>query len=378
MKTVVYWDSDESRIRKVMEAIAGFFVVKCVANLYDLHSVVNDENPAAVIIGPPQQSDDCLAGKIEHFANSSIPPVFVLTQVQIHIKVSSPYIQFIRIPEQLQELPARIQRIPDTNVASLPETRPIFVGKSEALRKVTMLIHKYAESPHPVLILGETGTGKELAAKALHSLSSRSKKELVALNCSALPETLIESELFGTEKGAFTDAVTHKGAIAKASGSTLFLDEIGSMSEAAQPKLLRVVETGEYWPLGSESPRKSNFRLVSASCRNPVGLAEKGQFRQDLLFRISDLVIVIPALRERKEDIEPLARHFCQLAGNGRCGISALAMEKLMDYVWPGNVRELKSVITRACVNIQSGIIGAEDISFISELHDILGPMAGL
>lgn len=373
MKTVVYWDSDELRVRKVMEALSGSVAVKCVASLYELRSLAEGYRPAAAIIGLPGQAEGRLTAGIEQFASSSSLPIFVLTQqASASESAKLPSVHYLSVPEQLPALVTAVRAVPDANLAAVPGFEPIFVGESAAMRQVSALIHKYAEPPHPVLILGETGTGKELAAKALHSLSARRKKELVALNCSALPETLIESELFGSEKGAYTDAITRKGAVAKASESTLFLDEIGSMSQAAQPRLLRVVETGEYWPLGAEKPQKSNFRLVSASCRNPVDLAEKGQFRQDLLFRISDLVIVIPALRERREDIPSLTKHFCLAASRGSCEISGQAMEKLMAYSWPGNVRELKSVVTRACVNIQSGVIGADDISFISDLHGIL------
>lgn len=372
MKSVVYWDSDELRVRKVLEALSGSVAVKCVASLYELRSPSEGCSPAAVIIGLPGQAEGRLTAGIGQFASSSSLPIFVLTQASAPVSVTLPSVHCFRVPEQLTELVAAVRATPDATPTTTLSSESIFVGESATMRQVDALIRKYAEAPHPVLILGETGTGKELAAKALHSLSSRKKKELVALNCSALPETLIESELFGAEKGAFTDAVTRKGAVARASESTLFLDEIGSMSQAAQPRLLRVVETGEYWPLGAEKPQKSNFRLVSASCRNPVDLAEKGQFRQDLLFRISDLIIVIPALRERREDIPTLTKHFCLAASRGRCEISGQALEKLMAYSWPGNVRELKSVVTRACVNIQSGAIGADDISFISDLHGIL------
>ena len=151
-----------------------------------------------------------------------------------------------------------------------------------------------------------------------------------------------------------------------AEGGTLFLDEIGSMVPAVQPKLLRALESGEYWRLGAERPERSSFRLVCATCENLVSLCERRLFRADLLYRVSDLVVSIPPLRERIEDVRTLSEHFCAKSGKGQCSLSEGAMERLEDYYWPGNVRELKSVINRACANVQSGTIGAGDIVFIT------------
>jgi transcriptional regulator with PAS, ATPase and Fis domain len=241
----------------------------------------------------------------------------------------------------------------------------IFIGRSKAICDVSRLIRTYANSTLPVLILGETGTGKELTAKALHDFSRRRNASFIAMNCAAIPDSLIESELFGTEKGAFTDAVRRRGAFAMAEKGTLFLDEIGSLSIAAQPHLLRVLESGEYWKLGGESIQRADFRLVSASCQSPIDLAEKNMFRSDLLYRITNLLIEIPPLRERKEDIELLARHFCKEASNASREISSTAMDKLNSYHWPGNVRELKSTVTRAVVDSTDSRIGPDGIRFL-------------
>lgn len=251
-----------------------------------------------------------------------------------------------------------------------------FLGSSEALRQVLDAIEKYARSNLSVLILGETGTGKELVAREIHARSSRAAGPFVAINCSTIPDALVESELFGTEKGAFTDAVKHRGAIARASGGTLFLDEIGTLSLSAQPHLLRVLESGEYSKLGSDTVERSDFHLVSATCGNIVQMVEEGRFREDLLYRIADLPIVIPPLRERGGDLEELAQYFCMNLGMGQCTLSPLALEKLVSHPWPGNVRELRSTIARACAKVGSGPIGPDDITFISRLKDEMGKFA--
>lgn len=372
MKTVAYWDCSSARIKKVLDELETRFDVRCVATLGELHHIVKTASPSAILIGLPAADDDRIAKIIGNFASMTILPVFLLLDKPVPPMSFSPFTTVVKCPEELPELCQKILSVSEK--CEISEKEPIFIGKSEAMHRVSTLIHRYADSRHPVMILGETGTGKDLAANALHSFSSRKNNAFIALNCSAIPDSLIESELFGTEKGAFTDAVKHRGALAKASKGTLFLDEIGTMSIAAQPRLLRAVETGEYWRLGAEKPEKSDFRLLCASCKNPVDLAEKGQFRSDLLFRISDLVIVIPPLRERTEDIEELATHFCLVTGKGNCELSAAALDKLLHYPWPGNVRELKSVIARACIDVQKGTIKPKDIVFISGLRHIIRP----
>lgn len=263
--------------------------------------------------------------------------------------------------------------------SSLPRgaERVSLLGSSPCLREVMQKVELYAMSDLPVLILGETGTGKELVAREIHARSARSGGPFVAINCSTIPDTLAESELFGTEKGAFTDAVKHRGAIARASGGTLFLDEIGTLSVPTQPRLLRVLESGEYRRLGSDAIEKSDFRLVCATCGNLLEMVEEGLFRDDLLYRISDLPIVLPPLRERGGDLQELARFFCLKSGKGSCELGSDAMEKLASYSWPGNVRELKSTIGRACANVGSGKIRADDITFISHLKEAMSKARG-
>jgi DNA-binding NtrC family response regulator len=226
-----------------------------------------------------------------------------------------------------------------------------FVGSSPPLLEAAERIKLYAGCDYPVLILGESGTGKELAARALYEYSPRNKGPFIARNCAALPDLLAESELFGTERGAFTDAVHRSGAFELARGGVLFLDEIGDMSGNVQAKLLRTLETGEFWPLGSREPMQSDVRFVSATARDLQAAARAGEYRADLLYRIDTLVLKLPPLRECREDIPDIAAHFVNAATGGKVSITRGAISKLTDFDWPGNARQLKSVMLRAIVH---------------------------
>ncbi|MBN2357100.1 sigma-54-dependent Fis family transcriptional regulator [candidate division KSB1 bacterium] len=229
----------------------------------------------------------------------------------------------------------------------------VLLGNSVRIQNVGKLISKIANTDLPVLILGESGTGKELAANAIHYTSDRCKKPFVAINCAAFPDTLLESELFGYEKGAFTDAKTSKaGKIEEADGGTLFLDEIGDMKIAMQAKLLRVLEEREFQRLGSNRSREIDIRLISATNRDLYQAIAEKTFRADLYYRLNAVTISMPPLREISEDIPLLAEHFArEFAGRfGRkvSGISTEALTALMKYNWPGNVRELANAIRRS------------------------------
>jgi two-component system nitrogen regulation response regulator NtrX len=212
-----------------------------------------------------------------------------------------------------------------------------------------------ARAQCPVLIEGESGVGKDLVAREIHNCSSRSHGPFVAINCSAIPETLIESELFGHEAGAFTDArKVRRGAFELSGGGTLFLDEIGALSPIAQPKLLRAIESGEVRRLGSEKPRQIDLRVVAATNQSLLKKRREGSFREDLYYRLDVVEINIPPLREHPEDIPELAQCFVELIArkNGLepCRIRPDAMKLLMAHSWPGNVRELRSALERAMV----------------------------
>ncbi len=224
------------------------------------------------------------------------------------------------------------------------------VGRSEAIRHIIRQIVSVAPTDLAVLITGESGTGKEIVAKAIHELSPRRNKPMISVNCGAIPEGILESELFGHEKGAFTGAVaSKKGYFELADGGTIFLDEIGEMPLQTQVKLLRVLENGEFMRVGSGEVRRVDVRVIAATNRDLAVMVQQGQFRQDLYFRLKAASIYIPPLRERREDIPLLIEHFVQqvLKRNNIefAGFTDEAMQLLMTYDWPGNVRELRNVI---------------------------------
>jgi len=229
------------------------------------------------------------------------------------------------------------------------------VSASHRMQDVFKLLPVIAESDSTVLILGESGTGKELMARSLHQLSPRSGKPMVTLNCGALPDTLLEAELFGHKAGAFTDAKKERqGRIAAAEGGTLFLDEIGDISPATQVRLLRVLQERTYEPLGSSVTLKADVRFVAATHKNLRAEMEAGRFREDLYYRLNVMQIAIPPLRERTEDIPALAHRFLEkqngLHGKHVQGFTPEAMAALMRYAWPGNIRELENAVEHACV----------------------------
>jgi DNA-binding NtrC family response regulator len=228
------------------------------------------------------------------------------------------------------------------------------VGQSPALRRVLDVATQAAPSSATVLILGESGTGKELIARYIHSKSGRASGPFVGVNCAAIPESILEAELFGHERGAFTGAVAKReGRFARARGGTLFLDEIGELSPAVQVKILRVLQEGEYEPVGGHTV-KADARIVAATNRDLVSAVEAGRFREDLYYRLNVIAVTAPPLRARREDVPLLVDHFlgvyCTKNGRARLTIPADVLHKLMDYSWPGNVRELENVVERAAV----------------------------
>jgi len=230
------------------------------------------------------------------------------------------------------------------------------VGGDFGLKEVVEMVRQVAPLNNPVLLLGETGTGKEVIANALHYSSSRKDGPLIKVNCGAIPETLLDSELFGHEKGAFTGAVTLKrGRFERANGGTIFLDEIGELPANAQVRLLRVIQNREIERVGGSGPVPVDIRIVAATHRNLQSMVAAAQFREDLWFRINIFPIIIPPLRQRKEDIPALVRYFVERKSKeiGSRAVPTLApgaMNRLMAYHWPGNVRELENVVERAIV----------------------------
>ena len=243
------------------------------------------------------------------------------------------------------------------------------VGSSKAMQEIYALIDSVAESEANVLIVGESGTGKEMIANAVHFRSARAKKPFVKVNCAALPKELIESELFGHTKGAFTGATSDKiGLIGQATGGSLLLDEIGEMPLELQPKLLRVLQERVYTRLGSEKPQAADFRLISSTNRDPMEAMSEGHLREDLYYRINTILIQVPPLRARAEDIQHLAEHFLRVYAvkyhRPARELSQTAWAKLFDYKWPGNVRELQNTLERAVLLSKSETIEADALPF--------------
>ena len=241
------------------------------------------------------------------------------------------------------------------------------IGASQNFLGVKSKIPLLSRSRSTVLISGETGTGKELFARALHYSGERKGKPFVPVNCAALPEHLLENELFGHSKGAFTGALVEKhGLFHEADGGTLFLDEINSLSLVAQSKLLRVLQDQEFRPLGSTKSRSVDVKIVAATNTDLRYLVEARQFREDLFYRLNILSVTLPSLRDRQEDIPELARYFAKRAveefGKGAVQLSPDAIKKLMNYAWPGNVRELQAVLHRAVALATNDVIRAADL----------------
>ena len=241
------------------------------------------------------------------------------------------------------------------------------IGQAPAIRRAIELALSVANTQTSVMIQGESGTGKELLANLIHFNSGREDQPYIKLNCGAIPETLLESELFGHEKGAFTDArARRRGRFEEADGGTLFLDEVGEMSLSAQVRLLRVLQDGEFTRVGGNEVLKADVRMVAASNVDLERAIDEGKFRRDLFYRLSVFPIHLPALRERPEDIHPLVIHFLELykqrTGRFVSGISKAALQALIGYDWPGNVRELENAIERAVIIASGRQIELEDL----------------
>ncbi|MFO7857732.1 MAG: sigma-54 dependent transcriptional regulator [Ectothiorhodospiraceae bacterium] len=262
---------------------------------------------------------------------------------------------------------ARMQRQNAALKADLNRDYPVsgIVGQCRAMHEVFDRINRVAPTSTTVLVLGESGTGKELVARALHDRSTRADGPMITVNCAAIPDTLIEAELFGHEKGAFTGAVgARKGLVESADGGTLFLDEIGELPLAAQARLLRVLQEGEIRRVGASRSLHVDVRLVAATHRDLGRLVAEGGFREDLYFRIHVMEIRLPPLRERREDLPELARHLldrtCKRLKCPPMQFSKQALERIQQYSWPGNVRELENAIERAAILSDSTVITPE------------------
>jgi DNA-binding NtrC family response regulator len=310
--------------------------------------ILSREKPVAVLVDLSPWTDAKLE-LITRVATGELrPPVIAMSAVadphSVIAAVRRGAADFITKPLRLAELRAALRRV------VVPPTSEPFVGSSAAARRMAETLRSYARHDYPVLIRGESGTGKEIAAHGLHVLSARSNRSFVARNCAAFPEELVDSELFGSERGAFTGAIERPGAFELADGGTLFLDEIAEASAPIQAKLLRVLESGDLWRLGDRRERRADVRLVSATSTDLDRAIADKRFRSDLLYRIDTLILELPPLRERLEDLPDLARHFVHDAVGGKKRFSDSALDRLLACRWPGNIRQLKNVVHRAIV----------------------------
>ena len=295
----------------------------------------------------------CLDGRFDddRFPESLMPFVEMLCS-QIAVGLNN-----IKAYEELKEQLSRIEDEAGFYKKEMGMTAPLsaIIGESAALRSITDLIRQVASAATSVLILGETGVGKELVAKAIHSLSERKDGPFIPVNLATLPPDLVASELFGHEKGAFTGAHDkQKGRFELADGGTIFLDEIGDLPMATQVKLLRVLQEGTFERLGGTAPVRSDFRVIAATNKNLAVEVDKGRFRQDLYFRLNVFPIYVPPLRSRKDDIPPLIHHFiakyAKVLGRSIRPPIEREMKRLLEYDWPGNVRELEHFVERAVI----------------------------
>ena len=272
-------------------------------------------------------------------------------------------------PFAVDELKLRVGRLSDQHATEQKSQRlveqlvPPLVAQSPKMQAALEAARKVAASDASVLLLGESGTGKSQLARFIHFTSKRAGKALVEVHCAALPETLLEGELFGHEKGAFTGASEKRvGHLARADGGTLFLDEIGEVTQATQVKLLRFLQEREFVPLGSTTPRKVDVRVIAATNRDLGAAVKEGAFREDFFYRLNVFAIEMPALRERPEDLAPLAEKFLEGKGLPASRLSAEAREQLRRRTWPGNVRELENALERALILAGDGEVRAEHL----------------
>jgi two-component system NtrC family response regulator len=275
--------------------------------------------------------------------------------------------------EALRELLQRmLRREPPLPASPAPEPAEAgeLIGVSDAMRELHKRIGLAAASAAPVLILGETGTGKEMVARAMHRHSARAQRPFLAVNCAAIPRELLESELFGHVRGAFTGATGDRpGCFCAADGGVLLLDEIGDMAPAVQAKILRVLQEGEVTPLGSSRALKVDVRIAAATHRDLAAAVREGAFREDLWYRLNVLSLSLPPLRQRLADIIPLAEHFLRLAARGATpkALSAPAAQALLRHNWPGNVRELRNLMERCQALLPHPVIAAADLAALQD-----------
>jgi len=365
---VLIIESDEIRADMVASAMQfmGYFPLRWDASL-PVDSWIHDWR--AIYVG--NMGDQVACEKLLESVNAACNQTVLLAgadspQLSWLSKVGCVYaaqVEVLDFPLRYERLAEAMRRTPSPRAAALPLR---LVGSSTAMGHVNALIHQVAPFDSSVLVLGESGTGKEMVARAIHDCSPRRDKPFVAINCGAIPAELLESELFGHEKGAFTGAIsTRKGRFEMAEGGTLFLDEIGDMSLPMQVKLLRVLQERMFERVGSNRTQRCDVRIIAATHRNLEAAAVEGRFREDLYYRLSVFPLEMPALREHLEDMPELIGEFNQRLrrrGLSTVRFSGSAMQSLRQHTWPGNVRELSNLVERLAILYPNSEVRAADL----------------
>lgn len=372
MYKIIFIDSDDRQLDLLKMVIPEGYRCEYLpsANITGVTNLDAD----ILLIDTSSMPEEKLTGLFSLYDAISLPPIIGLAD-HSHLALSlrlmkHGWFDFILKPistEQLKQTllnAAAVFELKNIEVSDISDDSPLnrLIGKSKPIQQIKKEILKFAEQKCPVLILGESGTGKELVAKIIHLMSDRSDHPFIPRNCAAIPETLFDVEMQGSEKGAFTDAPSRPGCFEMAHKGTLFLDEIGEMPISCQSKLLRLLEDPIVTRFGSVHHIQIDTRIISASNRNLKHSMKIKEFREDLFYRINVLALQIPPLRDRPEDIPDLAVHF--LNSYPAVSISDTSIKKLIDHPWPGNVRELKNVIDRAAVLCSNKLIQPVDIRF--------------
>jgi len=369
MIRVLFIDDDPQAQDTLRWILAERYTVLAAASAAEGLSLLADQDPDVVLLDIDLPDRDGLSLLEEIVARPSAPPVIMLTAYGevdfVKRAMQAGAYDFILKDFRLATLEGALRKaVQNADARRLFLSAPApdgfagMIGESPPIRELKSLIARYAASDAPVLIQGESGSGKELAAAALHRLSARRQGPLEPVNCGAIPESLLESELFGAERGAYTDAVSRPGCFERANRGTIFLDEIGELAPAAQVKLLRVLESQELTRVGGTSAVRLNVRVVAATNKDLRRQVEKERFREDLYYRINVLPLRVPPLRERPEDIPLLAAHLLQPG----LTLRPEALDRLCAHSWPGNVRELRNVLERAAVVAENRVIQARDV----------------